>query len=150
MGNDRRGVVTVMTQNMYEGTNFQEISAAKTREEFLEAVTTIYNKILATKPDERAAAMAREIAKKRPDLVALHEASLLRTGPLFAPPPPSAATVEMDLITSLLKELDGHYELVKDPAFRGHWHQNESRRRSSEHARIRRSYYRPRRDHRSY
>jgi hypothetical protein len=150
MGNDRRGVVTVMTQNMYEGTNFQEISAAQTPDEFFAAVTMIYENILATKPDERAAAMASEIQKKHPDLVALHEASMLRTGPLSAPPPPSAATVEMDLITSLLKELDGHYELVKDPAFRGHWHQNESRRRSSEHAQIRRSYYRPRRDHRSY
>ena len=105
MGNDR-GVVTVMTQNMDEGTDFQEIRAARTPDEFERAVTTIYKNILATKPDERAAAMAREIAKKRPDLVALHEASLLQTGPLFAPPPPSATTVEMDLIGSLLRELD--------------------------------------------
>ena len=142
--------VVVMTLNMDEGTDFKEISGLQTPDQFPAAVTAIYHNILATKPDERAAAMASEIQKKHPDLVALHEASMLRTGPLSAPPPPSAATVEMDLITSLLKELDGHYELVKDPAFRGHWHQNESRRRSSEHAQIRRSYYRPRRDHRSY
>jgi hypothetical protein len=62
--------------------------------------------------------MASEIAKKHPDLVALHEASMLRTGALHAPPPPSATTVKMDLITSLLGELTNrgeHYALVTDP-----------------------------------
>jgi hypothetical protein len=116
MGNDR-GVVRVMTQNMDEGSDFQEISAARTPAEFFAAVTTIYQNILATKPDERAAAMAREIAKKRPDLVALHEASMLRTGPRL-PPPPSATTVKMDLIQSLLHELEKlgePYALVTDP-----------------------------------
>jgi hypothetical protein len=117
MGNDRV-VVRVMTQNMDEGSDFQELRAAKTRDEFFAAVTTIYQNILATKPAERAAAMAREIQKKHPDLVALHEASMLRTGPLSAPPPPSAPTVEMDLITSLLDELKTlgePYALVADP-----------------------------------
>jgi endonuclease/exonuclease/phosphatase family metal-dependent hydrolase len=50
--------------------------------------------------------MAREIAKERPDLVALHEASKLRIGPLSAPgTPPSATIVKMDLLQSLLDEL---------------------------------------------
>ena len=109
-------VVRVMTQNMDEGSDFQEIHAAQTPADFFAAVTTIYQNILDTKPEERAAAMASEIQKKHPDLVALHEASILRTRPLFAPP--SATMVKMDLITSLLDELKTlgeHYALVTDP-----------------------------------
>jgi hypothetical protein len=43
---------------------------------------------------------------------------MLRTGPLYAPPPPSAPTIEMDLIGSLLSELETlgvPYALVGDP-----------------------------------
>jgi endonuclease/exonuclease/phosphatase family metal-dependent hydrolase len=113
---DDRGVVRVMTQNMYEGTNFQEFTAAQTLQQFFAAVTATYQDILATQPAERAAAMAREIAKKRPDLVALHEASMLRIGPLSAPGrAPSATIVKMDLLQSLLNELEKlgeHYFLV--------------------------------------
>jgi endonuclease/exonuclease/phosphatase family metal-dependent hydrolase len=113
---DDGGVVRVMTQNMYEGTNFQEFTAAQTPQQFVAAVTTTYQDILATQPAERAAAMAREIAKKRPDLVALHEASMLRIGPLSAPGrAPSATIVKMDLLASLLDELEKlgeHYFLV--------------------------------------
>src|SRR5260370_12718866 len=110
------GVIQVMTQNMFEGSNFQEFTAAQTPQQFVAAVTTTYLDILATQPAERAAAMAREIAKKRPDLVALHEASMLRTGPLSAlGRPPSATIVKMDLLQSLLDELEKlgeHYFLV--------------------------------------
>jgi endonuclease/exonuclease/phosphatase family metal-dependent hydrolase len=111
---NNQGVVRVMTQNMDEGSDFEELRAAKTPTEVFAAVTTIYHNILATQPAERAAAMAREIANKRPDLIALHEASMLRIGPLFAPTP-SATTVKMDLIKSLLDELDKlgeHYALA--------------------------------------
>ena len=52
-------LVRVMTQNMDEGTDFLELAAAHTAAEFVAAVTTTYNNILATKPAERAAAMAR-------------------------------------------------------------------------------------------
>jgi endonuclease/exonuclease/phosphatase family metal-dependent hydrolase len=113
---DDRHVLRVMTQNMYEGTNFQEFAAAQTPQQFFAAVTVTYQDILATQPAERAAAMAREIAKERPDLVALHEASKLRIGPLSAPgTPPSATIVKMDLLQSLLDELEKlgeHYFLV--------------------------------------
>ena len=113
---DDRDTVRVMTQNMYEGTNFQEFAAARTLPEFFAAVTATYQNILATKPAERAALMAREIAKKRPDLVALHEASVLRVGPLSPlGTPPSATIVKMDLLRSLLDELEKlgeHYFVV--------------------------------------
>ena len=77
---DDNGGIRLVTQNMYVGTSFAPLTAAQTPQQLLAAVATIYNNILATKPAERAAAMAREIARHRPDLVALQEASVLRTG----------------------------------------------------------------------
>ena len=107
-GNDRANHVRVLTQNMYVGTDFTALNAARTLPDFLAAVTTTYQDILARKPEERVAAMAREIAKARPDFVALHEAMILRAGN-----PPT--TVKMDLLQSMLDELAAlgeHYALV--------------------------------------
>lgn len=99
---DDDGGIRVITQNMDEGTDFIELGAAHTPAEFVAAVTTTYNNILATKPAERAAAMAREIARQRADLVALQEASVLRTG-TGGP----ATTVRSDFVQSLLDALAG-------------------------------------------
>jgi endonuclease/exonuclease/phosphatase family metal-dependent hydrolase len=95
---DSDRAVRVMTWNVDEGTDFLELTAARTLPEFLAAVTTTYQNILATKPAERAAAMAREIARQRPDVVGLQEASILRTGT-------PATTVQSDLLQLLLSEL---------------------------------------------
>ena len=91
--------VRIMTQNMYQGTNFDEILAATTPAQFVAAVTQTYQNILATNPPERAAAIAREIARARPALVALQEADILRKGV------PPATTVVEDQLQALLKEL---------------------------------------------
>ncbi len=98
---DDRGI-RLVTQNMYVGSTFDALSAAQSAQQFAVAVATIYNNILATKPAERAAAMAREIARHRPDLVALQEAAMLRTG-TGGP----ATTIRSDLLQSLLDELAG-------------------------------------------
>ena len=55
----------------------------------------MYQDILATKPAERAAAMAAEIAKQRPDFVALHEAFMLSAGGI----------VKADLLKSVVDDL---------------------------------------------
>jgi endonuclease/exonuclease/phosphatase family metal-dependent hydrolase len=100
---DAQGEATlrVMTQNLFMGTDFPELVAARTPEEFIQAVTTTYQNVLATRPAERMAAIAREIAKLKPDLVGLQEAAILRTG--SAPP---ATHVEFDMLQILLDELD--------------------------------------------
>lgn len=56
--------IRIMTQNVYQGTNFDEVFAAQTPAEFVAAVTLTYNNILATDPAERAAALANEIASQ--------------------------------------------------------------------------------------
>jgi endonuclease/exonuclease/phosphatase family metal-dependent hydrolase len=102
--------IRLVTQNMDQGTTFAELTAAHTPAEFVAAVTTTYNNILATKPAERAAAMAREIARHRPHLIAVQEASVLRTG-TGGP----ATTVRADLLQLLLDALAGlgqHYAAV--------------------------------------
>src|SRR5690349_20916494 len=77
---DESGSTRIMTQNMSLGTNFTEILTASSQLAFVQAVTTTYLAIQATKPAERAAALANEIVKARPDFVALQEAAILRTG----------------------------------------------------------------------
>src|SRR5689334_15881899 len=91
------GVVRIMTQNLYEGTNFSELVSATTPLAFLNAVTATRQNILATKPAVRAAAIAREIARERPHLVGLQEAAILRTAVVPATTPPTpVTTVEVD------------------------------------------------------
>jgi endonuclease/exonuclease/phosphatase family metal-dependent hydrolase len=97
---DDDGGIRLVTQNMYVGSSFAPLSAAQNPAQLLAAVALIYNNIVASKPAERAAAMAREIAQQRPDLIALQEATLLRTG-TGGP----ATTVRSDFVQSLIDEL---------------------------------------------
>ena len=102
VADDDDGGIRLVTQNMYVGSSNAALAAAQTPQQLLAAVATIYNNILASNPAERAAAMAREIARHHPDLIALQEAALLRTG-TGGP----ATTVRADLVQSLLDELAG-------------------------------------------
>jgi endonuclease/exonuclease/phosphatase family metal-dependent hydrolase len=100
----------IMTQNMDDGVNYNELLAAQSPGAFLAAVTAAYQNILATKPAERAAAIASEIARERPDIVGLQEAAILRTGTV-AP----ATKVVSDLLQSLQDELEKrgeHYRIA--------------------------------------
>jgi endonuclease/exonuclease/phosphatase family metal-dependent hydrolase len=100
IADDNDGGIRLVTQNMYVGSSFAPLTTAQTLPQLAAAVATIYNNILASKPAERAAAMAREIARHHPDLIALQEAALLRTG-TGGP----ATTVRVDFVQSLLDEL---------------------------------------------
>jgi endonuclease/exonuclease/phosphatase family metal-dependent hydrolase len=90
----------IMTQNLYAGSFFQELTAATTASDFVNAATIIYQHVLATRPADRARVIADEIAALRPDFVGLEQAAILRTG--IAPP---ATAVTFDLLQSLLQEL---------------------------------------------
>src|SRR5262249_15952099 len=82
------------------GLVFQELVAAQTVSDIIAATTLTYQHILATKPAERAAVIADEIAALQPDFVGLEQAAIVRTG--SAPP---STTVKVDLLQSLLAEL---------------------------------------------
>src|SRR5438270_3040580 len=104
------GKIRILTQNMDEGTDFNELLAATSPGAFLASVTATYQNILATRPSERAATMARQIAREHPDIVGLQEASILRTGPVSP-----ATTVKSDSLQSLqdeLEKLGEHYRIA--------------------------------------
>jgi endonuclease/exonuclease/phosphatase family metal-dependent hydrolase len=100
----------VMTQNLFIGTFYRELAAATTPQGFAAAVTLTYQHIQATKPAERMAAIAREIANAEPDLIGLQQAAIVRTGPKVP-----ATSVEFDYLKMLLAELaksGRHYKVV--------------------------------------
>jgi len=91
-------VVKIMTQNMYAGTSLGFVLA------FLgapEGVDLTLEEIQASHIPERADLLAAKIAAKRPDMVALQEVTLWRTGPT----PETATHVLYDQLKLLLRAL---------------------------------------------
>jgi endonuclease/exonuclease/phosphatase family metal-dependent hydrolase len=101
-------VVRIMTHNVYEGTDYAALSAATNVDAFLAAVSATFQGIAATKPAERAAAIAKEIARHKPDLVGLQEVSIVRTGTT-----PPATTVVSDLLELIVGELGNLHQRYK-------------------------------------
>jgi endonuclease/exonuclease/phosphatase family metal-dependent hydrolase len=99
VGSDRP--VTVMSRNMFIGTDLSPVLGATSFDEFLVAVANAYLNVQQSNIPERAAAVADEIQTKNPDLIGLQEVSLWRTGPFGGP----ATTVTYDALQSLLDEL---------------------------------------------
>jgi hypothetical protein len=58
--------VTVMTQNIYQGTELEHVLAATDFTALVLGVATDYNNVIATKFPERAGALAAEIVRARP------------------------------------------------------------------------------------
>jgi endonuclease/exonuclease/phosphatase family metal-dependent hydrolase len=95
--------VTVMTRNMYLGTDLIPIAAADPGDPFEQAVAKGYQEAEATKFAIRATAVAREIAGAKVDVVGFQELTTWRTGPKNDPAP--ASTVAFEHLKPLLAEL---------------------------------------------
>ena len=113
--------VTVMTQNLYQGTEFAHIRAlvgkvGLTEKEIVEATTADYGTYLATRFKDRAKQIAAEIAQNGPALVGLQEVATWHKGEFnfehpFALPPEVSEDFTQVLIEAL--EADGvHYRAV--------------------------------------
>ncbi len=102
--NNRDRELSVMTRNMYLGTDFGEIFAAQTPQELVAEVAEAYAEVEASKPAERIAGIADEIEAASPDLVGLQEVALWRIGAPFDPSPAEYATY--DFLQLLLNELN--------------------------------------------
>jgi endonuclease/exonuclease/phosphatase family metal-dependent hydrolase len=102
-GNNRDREISVMTRNMYLGTDFSEIFAAQNGNELVSEVAEAYAEVEASKPAERIAGIADEIEDSSPTLVGLQEVALWRIGAPFDPSP--AQVVTYDFLQLLLDEL---------------------------------------------
>ena len=104
--------VTVMTRNMDAGTDLNYIFAATDETSFAMGTALTLAEVKASQIPERAASLADEIKAMQPDLIALQEVSLWRTGPLMQPP---ATELLYDQLSLLMTELDKrglHYSIV--------------------------------------
>jgi endonuclease/exonuclease/phosphatase family metal-dependent hydrolase len=110
-------VATVMTRNVYHGVD-AEIDALPTAANFpdlLQKVAAVYQGYFTRNFPERANALAAEIEAKRPDLIGLQEAVLVRTQSPADGPATSATTVALDFVQILLDALAARgldYEVV--------------------------------------
>jgi endonuclease/exonuclease/phosphatase family metal-dependent hydrolase len=104
--------LTVMTRNLYLGADLTPIITAPSVDAAVDAGGQIVNQVHATKfPSVRAASIAAEIKKRKPDIVGLQEGALWRTGPvnIGAVGTPSASTIDPaggDFITDLLNAIN--------------------------------------------
>lgn len=98
--------VTVMTQNIYQGTELEHALAAKTPLQYAQGVATDYDNVIATDFSARADALAAEIARTRPALVGLQEVALWKA----QPPLPSYDFLQ--ILLDALAAHDMHYTAV--------------------------------------
>jgi endonuclease/exonuclease/phosphatase family metal-dependent hydrolase len=106
--------LTVMTRNLYLGADLSPVLNAPGIGQAIDAGGEVVNQVHATKfPSVRAASLAAEIKKRKPDIVGLQEASWWRSGPVNLDPNavtnPTASTTDPlggDFITELLNQLN--------------------------------------------
>jgi hypothetical protein len=110
------GPGTVMTYNVNEGTDFQQVVGASTLPEFLIGVGQILTQVQGTNPPERMQAVAREILDAQPELLSIQEVDQWYTG-TFDPVAGTCGTMTLqyDMLQELLSDLaaqGGHYEVA--------------------------------------
>lgn len=110
------GAGTVMTYNVNEGTDFQQVVGATTLPQFLIGVGQILTQVQGTNPPERMQAVARQILDTQPELLSIQEVDQWYTG-AFDPVAGTCGsmTLQYDMLQELLTDLagqGGHYEVA--------------------------------------
>jgi endonuclease/exonuclease/phosphatase family metal-dependent hydrolase len=104
--------VTVMTYNLYLGTDLLPIFTAPSPPALFAAAGAGYAEMEAGRPEERMQSIAAAISAASPDLVAIQEGTQYRIDVPPDGPASPAETVTHDLLDSLLADLGGTYELL--------------------------------------
>jgi hypothetical protein len=104
--------LTVMTRNLYLGTELGAIFEAQDAVALQTALATRWLEVQATNFPLRAQALAAEVASHRPHLVGLQEATLWRVGQPAGAPATGTAYDFVDLLLDALSDAGTPYELV--------------------------------------
>jgi endonuclease/exonuclease/phosphatase family metal-dependent hydrolase len=112
--------VTLMTRNVYIGTDATRPLSANTLDELLQITTGMFREVEATDFRTRAKALAREIDKANPDLVGLQEVALIRTDTPADGPPSLGGTPALEplydfleILNRKLRKRGARYEVVR-------------------------------------
>jgi endonuclease/exonuclease/phosphatase family metal-dependent hydrolase len=118
--------VTVMSYNLYQGSELNAIVAAPNLQAIPAAVSKVWAAVKASNFPQRALALTKEIVAAEPDIIGLQEVALWRIqtpGTAFTAHPTPATTVVYDFIDILVKDLAErgfHYAPVAiSPSFDG-------------------------------
>jgi endonuclease/exonuclease/phosphatase family metal-dependent hydrolase len=113
----------VMTVNLYVGADFSPVTTLDPADpnygfKFLNGVATIYSRIAASRFPDRADAIARQIALRGPDVVALQEVSLIRHqspgDSIVGGTTPATGIIAdyLDILMSALEHQGAHYAVA--------------------------------------
>jgi endonuclease/exonuclease/phosphatase family metal-dependent hydrolase len=109
---DNPHVLTVMTRNMDAGTDMAYILAATDQASLLKGTAATFAEVKGCEIPARASRLADEIATTLPDVIALQEVTLWRTGPLMRPPASDVLYDQLDLLMAELAKRKLHYGIV--------------------------------------
>lgn len=106
----QRGVVGIMTRNLYLGADLGAAIRASSTDDFINKNGQILRDVDTNNFKVRAKALAKEIKRKSPDLVGLQEVALWRTGPVDLSAPLTgeykASDVHIDYLAELMGQLN--------------------------------------------
>jgi hypothetical protein len=107
------GIGIVMTYNVNEGTDFQQVVGTTSLPQFLVGVGQVITQVQGTNPPERMRAVARQILSAKPELLSIQEVDQWYTG-TFDPLTSKCGsmTLQYDMLQELLADLaarGGHY-----------------------------------------
>ena len=113
----------VMTANLYVGADFSPLTTLNPADpnfglKFLTGTATIYGQIGAANFPVRAAALAREVAVRAPDIIALQEVTLIRRqspgDAIFGGTSPATGVVAdyLEILLAALHHQGAHYTVV--------------------------------------
>jgi hypothetical protein len=117
--NDKGEKVTVMSRNIYLGSDLTPAIGAPDLASAVDGAGQIYNEVVRTNFPERAVLLGDEIKKAKADLVGLQEVALWQEeipssggGPPIGPGTVPATAVKYDFLELLLDELGSKYRVV--------------------------------------
>jgi Endonuclease/Exonuclease/phosphatase family len=96
--------LTVMTYNIYQGSELQDAFRSTTNSQLVKAVASDFGHVISNNFSERAVAIASEVAATNPDLIGLQEVALWRTTPISSTCPASSA-ITLDYLQILRSAL---------------------------------------------